>query len=79
MGKLEKVKLPKSKRLRVTIFAFVVNAILYYYGMYRGVDLAALGAGLAFINAPIMAYLGAESYKPSDKDKAKLNPHGEKG
>tara|TARA_R100001463_G_scaffold23289_4_gene55955 strand:+ start:96 stop:329 length:234 start_codon:yes stop_codon:yes gene_type:complete len=77
MGKLEKVKLPKSKRLRVTLFAFIVNAILYYYGMYRGADLTALGAGLAFINAPIMAYLGAESYKPSDKNK--INPNGEKG
>lgn len=72
---MAKIEFPKSKRLRVTLFAFLINAILYYYGMYKEVDLAGLGAGLALINAPIMAYLGAESYKPSVKNKTKLNPH----
>lgn len=66
---MEKIKLPKSKRLRVALFAFMINSILYCYGMFKEVDLAGLGAGLALINAPIMAYLGAESFKPSVKDK----------
>ena len=66
--KIAKIKLPNSKRLRVALFAFIVDAILYWYGMFKGVELASLGAGLALINAPIMTYLGAESFKPSIKE-----------
>jgi len=61
--------MPVSKRLKITVFAFMVNVLLFWYGMYKGSDLASLGAGLAFINAPIMTYLGAETVKPSVKKK----------
>ena len=66
---MEKIKMPVSKRLKITVFAFMVNVLLFWYGMYKSSDLTSLGAGLAFINAPIMAYLGAETVKPSVKKK----------
>lgn len=66
---MKKIKLPESKRIRVTIFAFIINVFLFWYGMYKSSDLTSLGAGLAFINAPIMAYLGVETVKPSIKKK----------
>lgn len=64
---MAKMKFPNSKRLKIVLFAFTVDAILYWYGMFKGVELASLGAGLALINTPIMTYLGAESFKPSVK------------
>lgn len=66
---MEKIKMSASKRLKITVFAFIVNVLLFWYGMYKSSDLTSLGAGLAFINAPIMAYLGAETVKPSVKKK----------
>ena len=64
---MRKIKIPASKRLKVNLFAFIINILLFWYGMYKRSDLTSLGAGLAFINAPIMAYLGAETVKPSVK------------
>ena len=62
-----KPKVSNSKRLWVTLAAFAVDAYLYQKGIEAKLDMMALGTGIAILNAPIMAYLGAESWKPSNK------------
>lgn len=54
-----------SKRLMITTGILVLNFLTYWFGMHKGVDLTALGTGLALINAPVLPYLGAESFRPS--------------
>jgi hypothetical protein len=56
-----------SKRLWVTLAAFAVDAYLFQKGITAKVDMMALGTGITILNAPIMAYLGVESWKPSKK------------
>lgn len=73
---MKKITFPNSKRLKLVVFAFTVDAILYWYGMFKGVELASLGAGLALVNTPIMTYLGAESWKPSNKEVKKDGEDG---
>jgi hypothetical protein len=55
----------KSKRLKFTIFAVIVNFILAIYGINKGVDLTALGTFLALVNTPLYAYILGESFRPS--------------
>jgi hypothetical protein len=47
--------------------AFVINAIIFCFGIYSDTDLTALGAGLSMLNAPILVYVLGDSYRPSEK------------
>jgi len=60
------MKLPKSKRLRFSIWVIVANFIIGAYGLYIGADLQALGVFLALSNAPLYAYVLGDSFRPSD-------------
>ena len=60
-------KVSRSKRLWVTLGAQVFNALLFFYGIQKGIDLTTLGVGIGMINAPVYTYLGVESWKPSNK------------
>jgi len=44
-----------------------VNVTLFYIGINLKIDPIALGTGIGMINAPVYAYLGMESWKPSKK------------
>jgi len=46
-----------------------VNVTLFYIGisLEKPIDPIALGTGIGMINAPVYAYLGMESWKPSKK------------
>ena len=67
------IKITKSKRLLVTLGVTTVNMVVFIYGVRKGVDPVAIGTGLAIINAPIYAYLGMESWRPSNKRKENDN------
>ena len=60
-------RISKSKRLWVTLGVTTTNVIVFILGINKGIDPIALGTGLGIINAPIYAYLGMESWKPSKK------------
>jgi hypothetical protein len=64
---VSKRKVSNSKRLWITLAAFAVDAYLFHLGIQKSVDLLSLGTGITILNAPIMAYLGVESWKPSKK------------
>lgn len=64
----------KSKRLWVTLGVTAVNVIVFVFGIYRDVDPIAIGTGLGIINAPVYAYLGMESWKPSKKKQDESRP-----
>lgn len=64
---MRKQKVSKSKRLWVTLISMGVNVTLFYIGINLGIDPIALGTGIGMINAPVYAYLGMESWKPSKK------------
>ncbi len=55
----------KSKRLRAITICLATNFALFFFGILKGVDLAALGAGLALLNAPLYVYLWGETNRPS--------------
>jgi hypothetical protein len=63
------MKLPKSKRLRFTIVAFILNFLTVWTGMYFKADLTALGVCLMMINTPLYTYVLGESFKPSTQEK----------
>ena len=48
-------KYSKNKRIRLAIWAGVINFILFGIGMYMGINLTSLGTGLSLINTPIYA------------------------
>ena len=49
----------------------VTNFLLFGLGIILKSDLAALGAGLALINAPLYGYIFGETIRPSNKVKDK--------
>jgi len=61
----------KSKRLHITIYALIANFLIFGLGIFMGTDLAALGTGLALINAPLYGYIFGETIRPSNKLKDK--------
>lgn len=61
-----------SKRFKITIIILFLNFITFWFGIYTGVDLTALGSGLSLINLPLLPYIWGETSRPSDnppKDK----------
>ena len=57
----------KSKRLKFAIIAMVANFLIFGIGIFMGTDLAALGTGLALMNAPMYSYIFGETMRPSEK------------
>lgn len=60
------MKLPKSKRLRFSVWVIVANFLIGAYGIHAGADLQALGVFLALSNAPLYAYVLGDSFRPSN-------------
>ena len=59
----------KSKRMKSMTIVLIVNFLIFAYGIYKGVDLMALGTGLAALNAPLYMYLWGETSRPSGTNK----------
>ena len=57
----------KNKRFKVTIAALITNFLIFGLGIFMKTDLAALGTGLALINAPLYGYIFGETVRPSNK------------
>lgn len=57
----------KHKRLKFAIYTMIANFIIFGLGIFMGTDLAALGTGLALINAPAYSYIFGETIRPSIK------------
>ncbi len=55
----------ENKRQKTALLITLLNFIVFIIGLFKGVDLTALGAGLALINAPIMTYIGGETVRPT--------------
>jgi hypothetical protein len=55
----------KSKRFWAFCFALAGNFWLFYVGIDSGTDFIQLGTGLALVNAPLIAYIAGETYRPS--------------
>ncbi len=51
------LRLPQSKRLRITVAGLVSNFVAVGFGIYHQADLQALGVCIALINAPLYAYI----------------------
>ena len=60
------MKLPKSKRLRFSVWVIVMNFAIGALGVYKGTDMQALGIFLALCNTPLYAYILGDSFRPSD-------------
>lgn len=59
--------LSKSKRMKLSMLVISLNFITFWIGIYFKLDLNNLGVGLMTINAPLLAYIMGETYRPSDK------------
>ena len=62
------MKITQSKRLRFSALAMIANYIIFAFGIHRGADLSALGAGLALINTPLFAYVMGDTIRASKKN-----------
>jgi len=60
------MNLPKSKRLRFSVWVIVANFAIGVLGILKGADLQALGVFLALSNAPLYAYVLGDSFRPSN-------------
>jgi hypothetical protein len=56
----------KSKRLKLTLGCLMINFMIVSFGIIQLADLMALGTCLAMINAPLYAYVFAETIRKSD-------------
>ena len=59
--------IPKSKRLNLTIFAFILNMAVICYGVYKGSNVTELGTGLVMIDTLIFGYVYSETKRPSEQ------------
>lgn len=59
--------LSNSKRLWITVGVTAVNVITLVVSMVYDKDPISVATALTIIDAPIFAYLGVESWKPSNK------------
>lgn len=64
----------KSKRFWAFLFALAGNFWLFHVGINVGTDFISLGTGLALVNAPLIAYIAGESYRPSGTMQQDLKP-----
>jgi len=55
----------KSKRMRSMSICLIANFGIFLFGIWKGVDLTALGTGLAALNAPLYMYQWGETTRPS--------------
>jgi hypothetical protein len=55
----------KSKRFIISIIALLINFILFSIAMKMGLDLTAVGTGLALLNAPLYGYIFGETKRKS--------------
>lgn len=61
-----KASMPKSKRLRFSVWVIVANFLIGILGIFQGADLQALGIFLAMSNAPLYAYVLGDSFRASN-------------
>lgn len=52
-------------RAKLTLVCLALNYIIVTVGIIKGSDLSDLGTGLALLNAPLYAYILAQSIRPS--------------
>lgn len=55
-------------RAKLTIVCLVVNFAIAILGISMKADMTDLGAGLSMLNAPLYAYILAQSIRPSKVD-----------
>jgi hypothetical protein len=55
----------KRTRLKMCAVAFIINSLLFLLGIILKSDLAALGAGLAMLNVPVISYVLGETKRAS--------------
>lgn len=65
---MENKKDIKNKRLKFSMFAFCVNALIFIYGLHKEVDLSSLGVGLSMLNAPLVAFVTGDTIRASKKE-----------
>ena len=64
-----------SKRWRATLVFLGLNFVTFWLALYKGnVSMSEVGIGLAALNAPLYGYLFAETWRPSNTQKAIQTP-----
>jgi hypothetical protein len=58
--------LPKSKRLRFSVYTMHLLAGIGVWGMYLGADLAALSVYMTVTVIPLVAYITGETIRKSE-------------
>ncbi len=56
----------KSKRYKIAVGVLTINFVLFGIGMFKDMDLTALGSGLALLNVPLYTYIFGETKRKSD-------------
>lgn len=59
------MRISKSKRLWISLISLIVNYIVIVYAISKQADLQDLGLCFSMSNIPILGYILAESWKPS--------------
>lgn len=59
--------IPKSKRLGITLLAFILNMIVLCYGIYKGSNVTEIGTGLVMVDTLILGYIYTETKRPSEQ------------
>jgi hypothetical protein len=65
MKLLDKFIPDKKTRLKLTICSLIANFIIVVIGLLHEASITDLGTGLALLNAPLYAFLLAETIRPS--------------
>ena len=60
------MKIPNSKRLRITMFAFAANMIVLCFGIAMASNITEVGTGLVMVDTLIFGYIWGETSRPSE-------------
>ena len=58
--------LPKSKRLRFSVYVFHIFVGIGFYGIYKGADLSQLAIYLTAVAIPLVGYILGDTFRPSN-------------
>lgn len=58
-----------QRRMKITLLVLAINVTLFTLGLFRGANLVELGGGLAAVESPIIAWIFAESIRPTGEYK----------
>ena len=67
--RLGNIKVTTSTRFWFAVLAFIVNTIVFIFGISKGIDPTALGTGLALMNTPVYGYIFGRTVRGQTTEK----------